>query len=109
MFEDLQPGETTATPVQSQFGYHVIKLISRGEQPALPPEQAQQQIEQRVEQEVGLERQTALQNLLDDERAKATQEQRLVQPTYPTPTAMPEAPMPEAPALEVTPETAPAP
>jgi parvulin-like peptidyl-prolyl isomerase len=95
MFVDLQPGETTKTPVQTQFGFHIIRLISRGEQPALDPAQAQQTIDQRVEQEVGMERQQALQQLIADERTKAASEQRLVEPTYPTPTP---APGPEQPA-----------
>jgi parvulin-like peptidyl-prolyl isomerase len=112
MFVDLEPGETTETPVQSQFGYHVIRLISRGEQPAPSGEEAQQQIDQRVEQELGPQRQEALQTLIDEERAKAEQEQRLVVPTYPTPTveALPQAPAdPAAPAPAQAPEATPAP
>lgn len=108
MFEDLQPGETTKTPVQSQFGYHVIKLISRSEQPAIAPEDAQAQIDQRVEQEIGTQRQEALQQLIDEERTKAEQEQRLVVPTFPTPTPLPAAPAaPAAPAPEQAPTATP--
>ncbi|HWQ14250.1 MAG TPA: peptidylprolyl isomerase [Roseiflexaceae bacterium] len=101
MFVDLQPGETTKTPVQTQFGFHVIKLISRGEQPALDPAQAQQTIDQRVEQEIGMQRQQALQQLIADERTRAVAEQRIVEPTYPTPT-----PAPEQPAEPAAPQTA---
>jgi parvulin-like peptidyl-prolyl isomerase len=93
-FEDLQPGETTATPVQTDFGYHVIRLISREEQPALAPEQAQEAIDMRVDQEIGMQRQEALAQLIRDERAKAEQEQRIVEPTYPTPTVDPALPTP---------------
>jgi parvulin-like peptidyl-prolyl isomerase len=116
MFEDLEPGETTETPVQTQFGYHIIRLISRSEQPAVAADQAQDMIDQRVEQEVGSQRQEALLQLLEEERAKAEQEQRLAVPTYPTPTPLPEQPAPggeaapaDAPAPSEAPTVAPAP
>lgn len=89
MFEDLKPGETTKAPVQTQFGWHVIRLISRDQAPALNPDQAQQAIEQRVAQELPFEQQRALDALLSDEREKAVQEQRLVEPVFPTPTPEP--------------------
>jgi parvulin-like peptidyl-prolyl isomerase len=83
MFEDLQPGEMTQTPVKTQFGYHVIKLISREE---VPDEAGLQQA-----------RGEALQKLIDDERAKAKAEGRLVEPAFPTPVPEPTI---EAPPLE---------
>ena len=89
MFEDLQPGETTKTPVQTQFGWHVIRLVSRGQAPALDPADAQAVIEQRVAQELPFEQQTAFERLLQSEREKAIQEQRLVEPVFPTPTPEP--------------------
>lgn len=89
MFEDLKPGETTKTPVQTQFGWHVIRLISRDQAPALSPDQAQQTIEQRVAQELPFEQQRVLDELLSNEREKAVQEQRLVEPVFPTPTPEP--------------------
>lgn len=104
MFTDLQPGETTRTPVQTQFGYHIIKLISRGEKPAPTGEEAQAQIDQRVDQEIGSQRQEALQTLIDEERTKAEQQQRLVVPTYPTPTT---EPLPQAPADPAAPAETP--
>ncbi len=97
MFQDLQPGETTKTPVKTQFGYHIIKLISRSEGPAMTQEQAQQAIEQGIGQQLQQSRGTALQKLLDDERAKAKQEGRLVEPTYPEPTPAPQQPAPQQP------------
>jgi peptidyl-prolyl cis-trans isomerase C len=105
MFVDLEPGETTEAPVQTQFGYHIIKLISRGEQPAPTGEEAQAQIDQRVDQEIGPQRQEALQKLIDEERAKAEQEQRLVVPTFPTPTTEPLPQAPADPAQQVPAET----
>ncbi|GIW00599.1 peptidylprolyl isomerase [Roseiflexus sp.] len=89
MFEDLQPGETTKTPVQTQFGWHVIRLVSRGQAPALDPADAPTVIEQRVAQELPFEQQSALERLLQSEKQKAIQEQRLVEPTFPTPTPEP--------------------
>lgn len=106
MFVDLEPGETTKTPVQTQFGYHIIRLISRSEQPAIAPDQAQAQIDQRVEQEIGAQRQQALDTLISEERTKAEEAKTLVAPTYPTPTPAPEQPLPVDPAA---PTPAPAP
>jgi peptidyl-prolyl cis-trans isomerase C len=83
MFQDLKPGEMTQTPVKTQFGYHVIRLISREE---VPDEAGLQQA-----------RGEALQKLITDERAKAKAEGRLVEPAFPT--AVPE-PTVEAPPLE---------
>lgn len=101
IFDDLKPGELTKTAVKSQFGYHIIKVIERAQRPAMTPEQAQQTIEQSISQQLGTQRQQALQKLLDDERAKAKSEGRLVEPDYPTPTPAPApttAPEPAAPA-----------
>ncbi len=95
MFEDLQPGETTKTPVQTQFGYHIIRLISRSEGPAMTEEQAQQMIQQNMAQQLQTQRQEALQKLLTDERAKAKNDGRLVEPVYPT--AVPEPSVPQQP------------
>jgi peptidyl-prolyl cis-trans isomerase C len=95
MFEDLQPGETTKAPVQTQFGYHIIKLVSRSEGPAMTEEQAQQMIQQNIAQQLQTQRQEALQKLLTDERAKAKNEGRLVEPVYPT--AVPEPSVPQEP------------
>lgn len=85
MFQDLQPGQTTAAPVQTQFGWHIIRLVARTEGPALSPDQVQQEIEFRLQQELQVARQDALRTLIDEERAKAIRENRLVEPTYPTP------------------------
>jgi parvulin-like peptidyl-prolyl isomerase len=84
MFQDLQPGETTKEPVKTQFGYHIIKLISRSEGPAMTQEQAQQQIESQIAQQVQQQRGQEFEKLLADEHAKAKQDGRLVEPIYPT-------------------------
>jgi parvulin-like peptidyl-prolyl isomerase len=107
MFQDLKPGETTKTPVKTQFGYHIIKLISRSEGPAMTPEQAQQTIEQTIGQQLQQSRSTALQKLLDEERAKAKQEGRLVEPDYPEPTAAPQQAAPTNAPQQVAPTSAP--
>jgi parvulin-like peptidyl-prolyl isomerase len=91
MFEDLKPGETTKTPVKTQFGYHVIRLLDRKTGPALTDEEAKQAIEQGVAQQLPQERQRALQDLIEAEKKKAKDEGRLEEPTYPDPTAVPPA------------------
>jgi parvulin-like peptidyl-prolyl isomerase len=86
MFEDLQPGETTKTPVKTQFGYHVIRLISRSTGPSMTPEEAQQMIEQSLPQKLSQARAQATQELIDSERQKGIDAKRIQVPTYPTPT-----------------------
>ncbi len=86
MFTDLKPGETTKVPVKTQFGYHVIKLISRETGPSMTDEQAKLQIEQQIPQELQQARAMELQKLIDAEKAKAKTENRIVEPVYPTPT-----------------------
>ena len=97
IFDELKPGETTKTPVKSQYGYHIIKVIERAQRPSMTPEQAKQTIDQQISQQLSTQRQQALQKLIDDETAKAKSEGRLQAPDYPTPTPAPqptEAPAP---------------
>lgn len=108
-FEDLQPGETTATPVQTEFGYHIIKLISRTSGPQYTDEQVQQLLEQQLPMEVQQRQGLALQELLDTEREKAIAEGRLVEPTYPEPTEVIPGDLPQDAAPEATSETQPEP
>lgn len=75
IFEDLQPGETTQAPVQTQFGYHIIKVLERAQRP--DPQGLQDR------------RQQALQQLIEEERARAKAEGRLEEPVYPTPVPEP--------------------
>jgi parvulin-like peptidyl-prolyl isomerase len=92
MFQDLQPGETTKEPVKTQFGYHIIKLISRSEGPAMTDEQATQEIEAQIPQQLQQMRGQEFEKLLADEHAKAKQDGRLVEPDYPDPTPVPAPP-----------------
>lgn len=105
MFQDLKPGETTKEPIKTQFGYHIIKLISRSEGPAMSQEQAQQQIDTQISQQIQQQRGQAFEKLLTDEHAKAKQDGRLVEPTYPDPTAAP-APAEQPPAQQLAPTPA---
>jgi parvulin-like peptidyl-prolyl isomerase len=107
MFQDLQPGETTKEPVKTQFGYHIIKLISRSEGPAMTDEQAKQQIESQIGQALQQQRGQEFEKLLADEHAKAKQEGRLVEPDYPQPTAAPAPPAEQPPAGQPTPAPTP--
>ena len=100
IFEDLKPGETTKTPVKSQFGFHIIKVIAREERATMTEEQAQQAVEQGIPGELQNRRGQALQQLLADEREKAKAENRLVEPTFPTPA-------PQQPPAEVQPTPVP--
>jgi len=47
----LKPGEISATPVKTQFGYHVIKVEERRAAPPPSFEEAKEELRQRVIQE----------------------------------------------------------
>jgi parvulin-like peptidyl-prolyl isomerase len=100
MFDDLKPGETTKTPVQTQFGFHVIRLIERSTGPAMTDEQAQLMVEQQLAQQLAVERDQKLQELVAAEREKAKAEGRLVEPTYPEPTPEPLPTLPPQPTVQ---------
>ena len=91
MFQDLKPGETTKTPVKTQFGYHVIRLESLTKGPRYTAAQVEEQITQQLPTVIEQKRQEALQALIDAARAKAKTAGQLVQPAYaePTPTIAP--------------------
>jgi parvulin-like peptidyl-prolyl isomerase len=82
IFEDLKPGETTKTPVKTDFGYHIIKVLAREQRAAMTEEQAKQAVEQGLDQELQNRRSQALQQMIAGEREKAKAENRLVEPTY---------------------------
>jgi parvulin-like peptidyl-prolyl isomerase len=105
IFEDLKPGEMTQTAVKSQFGFHIIKVLAREERALMTQEEAQQAIEQGVASELENRRGQAVQELLIQEREKAKAENRLVEPTFPTPA--PEPPAQEQPPAEGQPTPAP--
>ena len=108
VLEELQPGGYTTAPVKSQFGYHIIKLLEPvREVPALSADQVQQTVDMQVAQQLQQERGTALQKLIDDERAKAKQEGRLVEPEYPEATAVPAPSAETAVPQELAPTAAP--
>jgi len=89
MFGKLKPGETTSDPVQTQFGYHIIKLVALNEGPVVDPAQAEMMIEQRVQESLQMQRDSAFQQLILEERTRAEQENRIVRPVYPTATPAP--------------------
>jgi parvulin-like peptidyl-prolyl isomerase len=97
IFQDLKPGEITKTPVKTDFGYHIIKVLGREQRASMSEEEAKQQLEQGIDRELQNRRSQALQELLASEREKAKAENRLVEPNFPTPQPQP-APGQEQPA-----------
>jgi peptidyl-prolyl cis-trans isomerase SurA len=89
VFFSLQPGEISKTPVQTQLGFHIIKIIAREQRAMMTQEEAQQALEIGLAQELQTRRGQALQQLLAEEREKAKAEQRLVEPVYAEPTPAP--------------------
>lgn len=82
VFDDIKVGEYTQTPVKTDFGYHVIKVLGREERPLLDPANIPGEIEVRLPSLLEQRRYEALQVLIDDERAKGVTEERIVvQPT----------------------------
>lgn len=82
VFDDLKVGEYTQTPVKTDFGYHVIKLLGREERSLLDPATIPDEIEVRLPSMLEQRRYEALQVLIDEERAKGVTEERiLIQPT----------------------------
>ena len=85
----LKKGETTKTPVQTQFGYHIIKLEDVKDMP--PFEEVKANLTPRVQQE-------QLRKHIDDLRAKAKIEYKL--PQAPAATTIP---VPSTPAAKPAP------
>ena len=85
----LKKGETTKTPVQTQFGYHIIKLEDVKDMP--PFEEVKANLTPRVQQE-------QLRKHVDDLRAKAKIEYKL--PQAPAATTIP---VPSTPAAKTVP------
>ncbi|MFL5801151.1 MAG: peptidylprolyl isomerase [Roseiflexaceae bacterium] len=82
VFTDLKPGEITKTAIQTQYGYHIIKVIGHEQRALMSEEEARQAIEQGIGQELQTRRGQALQQLIAGEHAKAKEEERLVEPEY---------------------------
>jgi parvulin-like peptidyl-prolyl isomerase len=111
IFKDLKPGETTKTAVQTQFGFHIIKVLEHEQRAAMTEEQARQAVEQGLGQELQTRRGQAIQQLITEERQKAKADHRLVEPAYveATPVPAPEQNQPAPEQGQPAPTTAPAP
>lgn len=70
LFEDLKVGETTATPVKSQFGYHIIKLLGREQRALIDPSSIPERVAQQLPQELNQRRNDAIAKLIEEARAK---------------------------------------
>ncbi len=95
MFEDLEPGQTTATPVKTDFGYHIIRLISRTTGPRIAPDEIPAIVDQQVAQQLPYKQQEALLALVEEERTKAKESGDIVEPVYPTAAPFNVDPVPE--------------
>jgi peptidyl-prolyl cis-trans isomerase C len=104
----LKPGEYTHTPVQTQFGWHVIQLVETRPHPAPPFDQSKEQVARILEQ-------TRFRDYTDELVKNAKIEKFLDQPasgSAPASAAAPAAAAPAAPSAEApaaAPAAAPAP
>jgi parvulin-like peptidyl-prolyl isomerase len=82
IFDQLKPGEIAKTAIQTQAGYHIVKVLAREQRPMMTQEEAQQTLEANIAQTLQQRRSQALQQFLTEERAKAKNEQRLIEPEF---------------------------
>jgi peptidyl-prolyl cis-trans isomerase C len=97
----LAPGQFTATPVRTQFGWHVIKTEERREEPRPTFEEAENDLRRTVIEE-------AATGIVDRLRAAATVQRFNIDGSPLTPqAASPQAPSPQAPSPQAAPQAAP--
>ncbi|MFM2031954.1 MAG: hypothetical protein RLZZ297_719, partial [Chloroflexota bacterium] len=105
IFDDLTVGATTKTPVKTDYGYHIIKLLERGQKPLVDPAKIDEIVASQLESTLQQKRYDAVTTKIEEARTKGVADQTIVvAPTQVVGTAVPAAEAPaEAPAATPAP------
>jgi parvulin-like peptidyl-prolyl isomerase len=92
IFEDLKVGEVTAVPVKTQYGFHIIKLFERSEQPLIDPAKIPEMVDQQLASTLDQKRYDAVTAKIEEARTKGIEANSIViAPTKVIATATPAA------------------
>jgi len=90
IFEDLKVGEVTAVPVKTQYGFHIIKLFERSEQPLIDPAKIPEMVDQQLASTLDQKRYDAVTAKIEEARTKGIEANSIViAPTEVVATATP--------------------
>lgn len=92
IFDDLKPGETTKTPVKTQYGFHIIKLFERTQKPLIDPSKIDEMVAQQLDSTLQQKRYDAVTAKIEEARTKGVADKTIViAPTKVVATATPAA------------------
>jgi parvulin-like peptidyl-prolyl isomerase len=92
IFEDLAVGEVTKTPVKTQYGFHIIKLIDRSQQPLIDPANIESIVAEQLPSTLDQKRYDAVTAKIEEARTKGLETNTIViAPTEVSATATPGA------------------
>lgn len=93
IFDDLSVGATTTTPVKTEYGYHIIKLLERGQKPLIDPAQIDSIVASQLESTLQQKRYDAVTAKIEEARTKGVENKTIViAPTQVVATPAAEAP-----------------
>lgn len=92
IFDDLAVGEVTKTPVKTQYGFHIIKLIDRGQQPLIDPANIDAIVAEQLPSTLDQKRYDAVTAKIEEARTKGLETNTIV--IAPTQVSATETPAP---------------
>jgi parvulin-like peptidyl-prolyl isomerase len=78
IFDDLAVGEVTKTPVKTQYGFHIIKLIDRGQQPLIDPANIESIVAEQLPSTLEQKRYDAVTAKIEEARTKGLETNTIV-------------------------------
>ncbi len=78
IFEDLAVGETTKTPIKTQYGFHIIKLMERSQQPLIDPTKIDAMVEEQLSSTLDQKRYEAVSAKVEEARTKGIEAKTIV-------------------------------
>lgn len=92
IFDQLSVGQVTAVPVKTQYGFHIIKLIERSQQPLIDPAAIPDMVEQQLASTLDQKRYDAVSAKIEEARTKGIEAKTIIiAPTKVAATATPAA------------------